>query len=176
MKRSAMFVIPLTVVLMSVLIAPSLFGQPERRLPFAERWLDLTPEQKAKLEELRKAGQEEMKGMFEQTRKLRLELRDLMNDPAANEKKIESVIDELSRLQAARMKSGLKHRAEMNKILTPEQREKLKDLGPRIGRFMHGGRMMPGPMMRRGFRPGWRHAFGPDSGPLGRPFFPRWRW
>ncbi len=170
MKRFSVLVVPAVLVFLFVLSAPAVFGQPERRPATRGDWLNLTPEQKTKLEELRQARQEEMRGTFEQMRKLRLELRDLMKDPEANEKKIESLIDELSRLRANQMKSGFEHRLAMRKILTPEQLAKWKDVGPRMGR------MMPGPLMRRGFRRGLGHSFGPEFGPMGRPFFPRWRW
>ncbi len=137
-------------------------------------FLNLTPEQKAKLEELRKAKQEERKAFVEQMQKYRTELRDLMKDPQANEKKINSLIDEMFKLRAAQMKNSIKHREQVRKVFTPEQLEKMRDLrawrgawiGPRMGML---GR-------RGGWGPGWRRPPFWEGRRLGRPLPPWWIW
>ncbi len=131
---------------------------PERSLrPFWEDYLDLTPDQKAKLEEFRKSGREERQAFLDQMGKLRADLRELRKDPQANEKKIDALIDEMFKLKASRMKSSLKHQAEVKKIFTPEQQEKLARLKARMAP-LRGGR--PGAFFGRGGRFGLRqHPF-----------------
>lgn len=151
--------------------------QPERRpgmrhprgfFPELEKSLNITPEQKAKLDDFRKARREERKASFEQMSKLRTDLRELMKDPQANEKKIDGLIDEMSKFRASHMKSAIKSSLEMKKIFTPEQLEKMKDFRTRMGSRMG---------MRRG-RDGWRgwrmrphRGFGWGPGPMNR-----WLW
>lgn len=147
----------------------------------ARDFLSLTPEQKAKLEELRKLDREKRGVHFESMRKVRLEMREMMKDPEANEKEILKLYDQMSTLRAEQFKNSLLRRKEYRKILTPEQLEKLEKFNKRItrgrrpqrGRFMRGrgfsrrgyfshrGRMNS---LRRGVRRG------------GHPFLRRWRW
>ncbi len=91
-------------------------------------YLKITPEQEKKLEEFRKARLDEAKAYREKMAKLRDEFRKLMADPKAEEKKLNNLIDEMSQLRAERMKAMLKNRKEWEKILTPEQLQKLEDL------------------------------------------------
>jgi Spy/CpxP family protein refolding chaperone len=151
--------------------------QPERRpamrhqrgfFPELEESLNLTPEQKTKLADFRKARREERTASFEQMSQLRTDLRELMKDPQANEKKIDGLIDEMSQLRASQMKSAIKSSVEMNKIFTPEQLEKMKDFRTRMGSRLG---------MRRG-RDGWRgwrmrphRGFGWGLNPMSR-----WLW
>jgi Spy/CpxP family protein refolding chaperone len=135
--------------------------------------LDLTPEQEKKLEEFRLARQEEAKAFREQMQRLRTEYQELAKDPKANEAKLGGLIDQMSKLQAERMKSGIKNRVAREKIFTPEQLEKMKQYR---GSFMNRGRMgMPG----RGLmgRPGLSRfrglgRLGPMMGPMGPGFGP----
>jgi len=171
---------------LSLLAAFLLFGsysasaQPARDPEWRPRllageFLNLTPEQKAKLEEFRKARREERKVFAEQMEKLHSELRELRKDPQANEKKINGLIDEIFKLRATQMKNAIKHGEEIKKIFTPEQLEKMKNFRERMMAW-RGWRM--GAFGRRG---GWGPAWGP--GGRVRPFwgrdrFPRplWRW
>lgn len=150
------------------------YGQPQDQSRRFERFLDLTPDQEAKLEELRKSAGEERQVHFEKMRKLREDMREAMKDPEANEAKINRLIDEMSGLRAERMKRGLARTREMRKMLTPEQREKLAKLrGRRAGR--HEARSFRG---QRGWeRPGRRHRPSEDFGRR-RPRMDRrpWRW
>jgi Spy/CpxP family protein refolding chaperone len=130
-------------------------------------FLNLTPEQKTKLEELRKARQEEGKAIFEQVRKLRTELREAMNNPQADEKKIDGLIDEMSRVRASQMKNGLRSAREMEKVLTPEQLKKFREARARMGE-----RRGFGP--RRWARPGWGRGPFPGFGWRHRPMNRGW--
>lgn len=179
MKKSQVFIGLVALTLIFTLGSNLATAQPAQTRPgmrgfFAEKFLDLTPEQKAKLEELRKARQEERTAFAEKMQKLRADLRELMKDPQANEKKIHGLIDEMFQMRATQMKSSIRHRQEVEKVFTPEQLEKMKDLRARMTAFRRG-RMSafgPGPGWGSGWgrRPGWR------SPGFSRPFWPRWRW
>ena len=114
--------------------------------------LNLTAEQQKKLEEFRKARQEERQAFRDQMMKNREEMRKLMEDPAANQAKIDALIDRMSKLRADQEKGAVRARVERDKIFTPEQLEKLKAF--RDG-FMRG--RGPGARGRMGF-------FGPGRG------------
>ncbi|MBP7706330.1 MAG: periplasmic heavy metal sensor [Candidatus Aminicenantes bacterium] len=102
-------------------------ARPERpgRL-LARQALDLTPGQEKALAEFRRARSEERRAFREEMAKVRGEMRGLMADPEANRAKIEGLIDRTARLRAEREKAALGHRAERDRIFTPEQREKLR--------------------------------------------------
>lgn len=160
-KRTLLILIML--VFAGSLLAASLNAQPMfgRRMwgprpgdgyQLLKDYLKITPEQEKKLEELRKARLDEAKAHQENMARLRDEFRKLMADPKADEKKLNNLIDEMSRLRAERMKAMLKHRKEWEKILTPEQLQKLEELRkdfrlrqellPLPWRMMMRGRMM----------------------------------
>ncbi|HEX9903256.1 MAG TPA: Spy/CpxP family protein refolding chaperone [Acidobacteriota bacterium] len=108
--------------------------------PGPQKWLDLTPDQQTKLKEIKNLRQEAMKGFREQHTKMREELNTLMADPQADQKKVEGLIDEMAKLQAAHMKSSFKFRQDMEKILTPQQLEKLKKAKTAFQRVRGGHR------------------------------------
>lgn len=96
-------------------------------------FLELTEEQKAKLEEFTKSAREKQKANFESMRKLQLEMREMMKDPDANEKEIFRLYEEMSKLRGDRFRDSFQRRKEFRKILTPEQLEKLDTFRKRIG-------------------------------------------
>jgi Spy/CpxP family protein refolding chaperone len=142
---------------------------PDQRTRHADRmgtWLGLTPDQQAKLDALRKGEMERRQAGREEMRKLGDELRTLRNDPQADPKKADALIDRLTRLRGEEMKADFRQHQEFLKILTPEQREKLAQFRGRMAR-----RMMS-PFPHRGRRPGrvgmlrpWSWRFG------GSPFY-----
>lgn len=69
----------------------------------------------------------------------RWELEELMGATNQERPRIDAKLKEISDLQLARQKAGLDQRDGMMRILTPEQREKMKQQGP------GGGRRGPGP-------------------------------
>jgi len=167
MKKYVLFMTLILFFLGSTLLPPNALGQeakkPEKKVsrdyPRARGIsLDLTAEQKSKLEEFRKKRKEERKESMENMRAVQKELRELMRDPEANEKKILGIYDQLSKLRSNRFKKFVQHRKEIKKILTPEQREKLekfkKRMAQRRGRFM--GRRG---FFRRGFQRQRFHRF-----------------
>ena len=134
MNNRKWFVRAIVALFVFALVPLAGYGQPQERLGRFEEFLDLTPEQKAQLEEFRKSGAEERQAHFEKLRKLRQDMREAMKDPEANSGKINGLIDEMSRLRADQLKRGLARRMEMKKIFTPEQQEKLAKLRQRSAR------------------------------------------
>lgn len=144
MKRNAIAALLIIVFLGFTLFPASASGQMKKRpgrdmsrdLPLElEDFLNLTPEQKAQLKELRKARLDERQGFQEKMRTMRQDLIELMRDPEANEKKIGNLIDEMAKLRAGHFKSSLKHRKDMRKVFTPEQLEKVDKAKMRISRL-----------------------------------------
>jgi len=159
MRRKALLVL-LLVIFAGSLLAASLNAQPMfgRRMmgcgkdagyQLLKDTLKLTPEQEKKLEEFRQARLEEAKAHQEKMTKLRLEFRKLMEDPKADEKKVNSLIDEMAKLRAERMKAMFKNRKEWEKILTPEQLKKLEEYRKD---FQLRRELLPGPRGRMGLR------------------------
>lgn len=110
--------------------------------------LNLTPEQEKKIQEFRKKQIKENDAFFDDMVKLRRQMRDLMEEPAKNQAKINDVIDRLAKIRAERQKTALKNRMEFEKIFTPEQLEKMKQMRrPVLGLF-----------------PGLRGMLGPEAG------------
>lgn len=175
--RSRSIVHLMAALFLAAVLAPAFLAAQEGQAPPAGRRpaakmapreaLGLTPEQEKSLEEFRKARREEGQAFREEMMKLRGEMRELAKDPAANEAKMNGLIDQMAKLGATRAKTALKNRGQLEKMFTPEQLEKLKTFRGRVmgraglagpGRMGMGmGRMgMRGPGMgrfqgRRGF-------------------------
>jgi len=159
-----------------LVMASLLSAQPMRRGAFGpgwgsgwQEWLGLTSEQKSKIEALRKSHQEEMKGLRDKLMELQKQLRETRQDPKADPKKIEGLIDEIFKLRASQMKARIKFQGEVDKVLTKEQKDKLVQARERVVRFMVGRRMLQGmgPWRRAPFYY-WREPM------LRHRFFPRW--
>jgi Spy/CpxP family protein refolding chaperone len=179
------------VAFLSLIFLPSfVYGQASERpakkgrveSPRGEKdFLGLTPEQKAKLEELRKMDREKRGTHFESMRTVQLEMREMMKDPEANEKEILKLYDQMSMLRAEQFKNSLLSRKEYRKILTPEQLEKLEKFNRRMsrGRRQQRGRFMRGrgfSRMRNFSHRGRMNSFRSGARRGGRPFMRRWRW
>ncbi len=131
--------------------------EPGPRAPLAnlKDFLQLTPEQEAKIKDMQKARQDEQKAFRDEMQKLRGELNPLLKDPKADQNKINSLVDQIAKLGADRTKKVLANRNPLQKILTPEQLEKLKNAPAR----MMGGRGM-GPGMGPGMGHGMHRGMG----------------
>lgn len=142
---------------------------PEQRGRIGEmfgRRLGLTPDQQSRIDALRKSHGDARMAAGEEMRKLDDQLRALRDDPKADPKKADALIDNLMRLRADEMKSGFRFRQDFMNILTPEQREKLTSMR---SRFM--GRMPEGRFGYGGFFPFLRWGFGGFMRPfMGRYF------
>jgi Spy/CpxP family protein refolding chaperone len=142
---------------------PAAPARPEmRRGPLAD--LGLTADQVKALEAFRKTQAEARRAFRDEIVKLRDEMRQLRQDPQANQAKIDALIDKQAGLMASREKSALRARVERDKIFTPEQLEKLKAMRSRLAGRGMGGRAWMG--RGRGGR-----FFGPRAG-----FRPMARW
>lgn len=171
MKRYATFLGAVLFILFTFYPSVS-FAQPEGREMDRKNNLNFTPEQKTKLEERRKARQEERQAFREQMRNLRADLREAMKDPQADEKKIDALIDEMTRLRATRLKSSLRQSREIRKIFTPEQLEKLEKF--RAGITHSRGRRQGHFWNRGGWAPRWRRHLFRGRGYYGPGLRDRW--
>jgi len=116
-------------------------GQGERMgMRMGER-LNLTDEQK---DQVRQIFTDARKKNIDVNAKLQLaqiELRELITSDAPDQKKIDAKITALSQLHEAKMRTRIESMLSVQKLLTPEQRKKARDLAP-FGRFpggRHGG-------------------------------------
>jgi len=162
---------------------------PQGSLANLKDFLKLTPEQEAKLKEMRKTRQDEMKAFRDEMQKLRGELNPLLEDPKADQNKMNGLIDQISKLNGERMKKSLANRNPLQKILTKEQLDKLDQvrgrmMGPRMmmrgrGMGMGRGQFMPrgGFMGARGqwFMRHGQRGFG-RRGMMGPGWGRDWRW
>ncbi len=166
------------VLLFLFVITSMLSAQPLRRPgafwpglgPRWQEWLGLTADQKSKIESLRQTHQKEMQGLWDKLAELQKQLREARQDPKADPKKIDSLIDEIFKLRAAQMKARIKHQAEIEKVLTKEQKDKLDQAKQRMSRFLQSCDFCRG----LGF---WRPAPIFPGRPLYRMhqrWFPRW--
>lgn len=144
---------------------PAAHERPGRML--AREALDLTPDQEKALAEFRKARTGERRAYRDEMSGTREEMRGLAADPEANRAKIEVLIDRASRLRAEHEKAAFRHRADRDKIFTPDQREKMKafreSFATRRGFAGRGtlgigrpGFRGPGRLMGQGFERGGR--------------------
>ena len=167
MKRYVLFVTLILFFLSFTIFPPNALGQEAKKsekkvsrdhLRERGEFLDLTPEQKTKLEEFRKKGQEERKASRENMRAVQKELRELMREPEANEKKILGIYDKLAKFRSDRFKKSVQNRKEIKKILTPEQWEKLEKFKKRMTQRRSRFRGRRG-FFRRGFQRQRFHRF-----------------
>ncbi|NIM59745.1 MAG: hypothetical protein GTO16_12520 [Candidatus Aminicenantes bacterium] len=169
MKRYILYMTMILFFLSSAIFAPIAHSQeakkPEKKVArdYSSTWeeyLDLTPEQKSKLAELREKRQAERKESMENMRAVRKELRELMRDPEANEKKILGIYDQQAKFRAERFKKSIQHRKVIKKMLTSEQWEKLKKIKKRMvlrrGRFMGRKGFFRRDFQRHRFHRFWR--------------------
>jgi len=169
MKRS---IAPATVILGAFLfMAFGLAAQEKQQAPepkadierLTGNPLDLTAGQQAKLEAMRKAHQGQSQAFLDETKKLRDEFRSLRDDPKADQKKVDAVVDRMAKVRADRIKAGIQHRREFENILTPEQRAKMAGFHDRLREFRGRSRGFGrgfGHGLFQGFRRGFERGFG----------------
>jgi Spy/CpxP family protein refolding chaperone len=110
----------------------------------------MTPEQKAKIHELRSKFKEENAQLIGTMVTKRIELQSLWSNPKAETKSIQDKERELRDLQNQMRDKTVQMRLEARKILTPEQ---IAQIGPGGGRGFGGG-------FGRGCGRGWGQAWG----------------
>ena len=134
------------------------FGQGHGMMHRQEQWgpgkgSSLTPEQKAKFQELRRKFIEETAQLRGALLTKRLELQPLWTDPKADPKAIMDKEKELRDLQNQMRDKVVQNRLEVRKLLTPEQITEFRQgqgMGPGFGR---GGMMGHGHGMGYGYGP-----------------------
>lgn len=115
--------------------------------------LNLTDEQKAKIETLISANQKEMRPFREKMFDKSVELRRIWLQPNPDKDKITALQKEVRVLRDEMQDKATAMRLEIRKVLTPEQQEKLANFGWGRGHGFgpRGGMRGPG---QRGFGPG----------------------
>jgi Spy/CpxP family protein refolding chaperone len=104
--------------------------------------LNLTPEQKTKMDELRAKFREENAQLIGAMVTKRIELQSLWSNPKADDKAIQDKAKELRDLRNQMGDKAIQMRLEARKILTPEQIAKTgqgRGFGPGSGRGFGGG-------------------------------------
>ncbi len=134
---------------------------PEYRSRLAQglgKWLGLSPEQQSQFDALEKARAEERQAMRDDMRQLSDQLKALRDDPKADPRKADALIDQLEAIRADQMKSDFRFDKDLEKILTPEQRKKFEQFRSRSER-------------RRSYYPGYGYGYGYGFSPY-YPYFP----
>jgi Spy/CpxP family protein refolding chaperone len=118
---------------------------PAMRLRLAEE-LNLTDEQKDQIHQIFLDARKKNIDVNAKQQLARIELHELMTADSPDQKKIDAKVAELSQLHSAKMSSHIASVLAVQKLLTPEQRKKAKELrlferfGPRgFGGMMHDG-------------------------------------
>jgi Spy/CpxP family protein refolding chaperone len=102
-------------------------GMRRGRMGAAMRMLDLTPEQKKRMADIRDRQERSAIRAQADMRIAQLDLRKLMRADTPDRRAIESQIDKLGGMRTAMQKSRMGMMFDMRSVLTQEQRDKLKD-------------------------------------------------
>ena len=121
--------------------------------------LDLTAEQKGKLKSLRAEGQKAMVQLQADVKIARIELREVMRQATTKQTDINKAVDKLNQAQSKMTTARVNQMVKMKGVLTPEQFEKMEEMG-HGRREMHGRGMMH----RRGMGRGMRGELGTEQG------------
>jgi Spy/CpxP family protein refolding chaperone len=105
--------------------------------------LEMTEEQKTKMEKLQTDFQLLMVDQQAKVRKAQIQLRQLMRDDKAAVTAVETQIDQMAKLRAEAAKMRYRHHAEMQSVLTDKQKEMLKEIRKEHPGGRHG-MMFPG--------------------------------
>jgi Spy/CpxP family protein refolding chaperone len=127
-----------TLIITLVMFA-SLQAQPQTNVPPKKQhkelgnkgfWgqLNLTPEQKAKVDELSSAHQKAVIDMKADLEKLHIDKKDLIRKGDFDRKAIIDLEEQMMKLQNKIHMAALNHRLDVVALLTPEQKEKVKNL------------------------------------------------
>lgn len=133
--------------------------------PQVRRELKLTPDQVAKLEEIFLRNERALIDLRADAEKRQLELGQLLDDPAADERKLEIQVEKTEEARAKLAKARAMMMLEVRKVLTPEQREKLEQMRERAGDRLRERRGPGGPGGPDGPPPGEPPMDGPDDDP-----------
>jgi len=109
---------------------------------------NLTPEQEAKIQQLRSAQLERSLKHRAQMDELRARKRSLMLEKNPDMNAVNAVVDQMTAMRGDMMKEAIKHRQEIRNLLTDEQRVQFDARAPR-GPRMQQMQGRPGPRGKR---------------------------
>ena len=126
-------------IIITLFMFASLQAQPQTNVPPKKQhkemrhmgfWgqLNLTPEQKIKIDELSSAHQKSLIDMKADLEKLRIDKKDLIKKGDFNRKAFTDLEEQMMKLQNKIHMAGLNHKLDVVALLTPEQKEKVKNL------------------------------------------------
>jgi Spy/CpxP family protein refolding chaperone len=124
---------------------------------------NLTPEQQAKMQDLRLAHQKEMLPLHTQLQKLHADMKLEMTADKVNEAKVKSLQGYISKLTSDLAGKKFVHMRAMRDILTPDQKKKFDERILSGGMMGPGGNGGPGAMMGRGKGMGQRGMMAPRA-------------
>ncbi|MDZ7359449.1 MAG: Spy/CpxP family protein refolding chaperone [candidate division KSB1 bacterium] len=164
MKRYALsfFASAAAIVLMAGLTMAQPGGMMQRaegermRKPMWEQ-LGLTSEQKEQIRQVMLNTRKKNIDVEAKQKLARIELHELMSADAPDQNKINAKISELSKTHETLMRNRIESILAVQKVLTPEQRQKAKELRPQMRErrgVFDGFRGRPGMMRHRGFGSG----------------------
>ncbi|MBI5021321.1 MAG: periplasmic heavy metal sensor [Ignavibacteriales bacterium] len=133
------------------------FGRPAFGRGMIIEKLELKPDQEKQFESLRSEMQKKQIDIRSNIQTLRIDMRDFMNEDSPSQSKIESKINEISKLQNEMKMNHLNFWFGVNKILTPEQQKIWKNHSMKLG----GG---AGPRGLSGMKGEGRHMKGRGKG------------
>jgi len=162
MKANKIFAVLVTLFVLSTVLTSEASAQrhsgrhhgPMFKLGMLADELELTDEQQAKIEEQKFAAGKTAIELRSKIQIARLELHKLMHADNPDEGKIKSKVEEIGKLKTEKQLNRVESHLSMQKILTPEQKEKLRSLkkqrlhpgrefrhreGGRLFRNFHGG-------------------------------------
>jgi Spy/CpxP family protein refolding chaperone len=125
-------------------------GRPDPAAIQAE--LGLSADQAAQLKKLRDEGRKQAIRQRADLAIARIELEEAMNAPSVDDKVVAARVKAVSDLQASSLQSRTNQRLAMRRLLTPEQREKMKQL-MRQGRMERAGARHQRRLGSQGMRP-----------------------
>jgi len=169
LKKSLWVILPvLALVLTAAALAAPEFGRILEN-PRIVKELKLTPEQEKSLKDLRFEAKEKSIDIDARIKKARLQMEHEMEKDDVNREKVMGLLDEIGKQQTELKKIGMGNLIEIKKILTPEQREKGREMLAkwRAAQEKKGGMERPmGPGMRGGEMRRGREEM-PMTGPAG---------
>lgn len=139
----------------------------QRSPVWQEEELNLTEQQQQKMDDLRFQHQKAMIQKNADLKEAKLEMRNMMQKTEVDEKAVLGKQKQISALKAEIAEARLKHRLEMRKVLTPEQREKMNKMRRDRDKFRKFHRDGERPRLRgkRGEGDGPGSGPGPEKGP-----------
>lgn len=136
--------------------------QKQMRKPMFEE-LGLTDQQREQIRQVMLDTRKKNIDVEAKQKLARIELHELMGADTPDQSKINAKISELSKLHETLMRTRIESHLAVQKVLTPDQRKKAKELRPmmreRRGGFRHFQGGGPGMMRGGGFGPGMDMPF-----------------